>query len=176
MTPEERAEYERDMAEYQRDIAERSRDMAEYGRDWDEHRREMDQLRREMQHLREEMRGEVMREMHVEIGTLEVSKEERDLLKNKGVTAIDNTLTLGDLSCFPNPSSGFFRLQFDVAERGDLNVDVHDASGERVYHETITGFKGRYERTLDLSDKGNGTYFLVITQGDKAQLRKLMKQ
>ena len=139
-------------------------------------RREMDQLRREMQHLREEMRGEVMREMHVEIGTFEVSKEERDLLKNKGVTAIDNALVLDDLSCFPNPSSGFFRLQFEVPERGDLIVDLHDASGERVYHETITGFKGRYERTLDLSDKSNGTYFLVITQGDKAQLRKLMKQ
>jgi hypothetical protein len=63
-----------------------------------------------------------------------------------------------------------------VPERGDLSVDVHNVTGERVYHETITGFKGSYERMLDLSDLPAGPYFLVIGQGDATEARKLVKQ
>jgi hypothetical protein len=139
-------------------------------------RREMEELRREMQELRREMGGTITREMRVVIDTYTLSKEESELLRSKGVTALDNALDLPDLRLFPNPGDGFFRIAFEAPERGDLNVDVHDATGERVYHETISGFKGRYERTLDLSDRANGAYFLVITQHGRALARKLVKQ
>ena len=142
----------------------------------DQLRYEMDALREEMDRLRRDLRGEVTREMRVVIATIELTKEEADVLKNKGVTGLDAAWSLPGLRCFPNPSSGSFHLEFDVPERGDLNVDIHDAQGERVYHETITGFKGRYERTLDLNDRADGTYFLVLTQNGKALARKLVKQ
>ncbi len=146
------------------------------GEDRAEIRREMEQLRREMEELRRTMRSDIRREMHVEVAAVDVTPQERELLRGKGVHGLDDSPALGDLRCFPNPNNGFFRLQFDVADRGDLGVDVHDARGERVYHEVISGFKGRYERTLDLSDQGDGTYYLVITRGDKALARKLIKQ
>ncbi len=142
----------------------------------DQLRREMDQLREEMDRLRRDLRGEVTREMTVVIGTVELSREETDVLRNKGVTGLDASWSLADLRCFPNPSQGSVHLEFQVPERGDLNVDIHDAGGERIYHETITGFKGRYERTLDLSDQADGTYFMVIAQNGKALARKLVKQ
>ena len=142
----------------------------------DQMRREMDELRREMDRLRQDLRGGVTREMTVVIGTVELSKEETDVLKNKGVTGLEANMALPALKCFPNPSEGNFHLQFEVPERGDLNVDIHDSNGERVYHETITGFKGHYDRTLDLSDRADGTYFLVIGQNGKALARKLVKQ
>ena len=90
--------------------------------------------------------------------------------------SLDNALQLGDMGVFPNPSNGFFRIQFDAPDRGDLFVNVHDAKGDKVYEERITGFKGRYERTLDLSDKATGTYFLVIEQGGKSTAEKLVKE
>ena len=176
MDPEDRAEYERDMAEYRQDLAEHARDMAEHARDRDEHRREMDELRREMDRLRRDLRSEVTREMRVTVDAVKLSKEESDVLKNKGVAGLENTLDLPGLRVSPNPSSGSFDLAFQVPERGDLNVDVHDANGDRVYHESITGFKGNYERVLDMSDRPSGTYFVVITQNGKAQARKLVKQ
>jgi hypothetical protein len=176
MDPEDKAEYEQDMAEYRQDLAEHARDMAEHARDRDEHRREMDELRREMDRLRRDLRGEVTREMRVTVDAVKLSKEESDVLKNKGVTGLESTLELPGLRVSPNPSSGSFDLAFQVPERGDLNVDVHDANGDRVYHESITGFKGNYERVLDMSDRPNGTYFVVITQNGKAQARKLVKQ
>ena len=145
-------------------------------RERDELRREMDELRWEMDRLRNELNGEVTSEMRVVIGSYTLSPEETELLKKSGVSGLENELKVTDLQLFPNPSNGFFRIQYDVPDRGDLVVDVHNASGERVYHETITGFKGRYERTLDLSDTANGTYFLVITQHGQALARKLVKQ
>lgn len=138
-------------------------------------RREMDELRREMEQLRRTMRSDILREMHVEVGSVEVSPEERALLERKGAVGLDRAPDLGDLRCAPNPSDGFYRIQFNVAERGDLVVDVHNAQGDRIYHETVTGFKGRYERTLDLSDQADGTYFLVVALNGKATPLKLVK-
>ncbi len=176
MSPEDLAEYNQAMQEYLRDLAERARDMDEYARDRDERRREMAELREEMNHLRRDLRGDVTKEIRVTINEIKLSKEEAELLKNKGVANLDQPLELQDLRCFPNPSEGSFHIQFQVPDRGDLNVDIHDATGERVYHETISGFKGNYDRTLDMSDRAGGNYFLVITQNGKAQARKLEKQ
>ena len=150
--------------------------MAEQARDRDEQRREIDELRREMDRLRRDLRGEVTRQMRVTIDAVELSREESDVLRNKGVNGLENTLDLPGLRVSPNPNDGSFDLAFQVPERGDLNVDVHDANGDRVYHESITGFKGNYERVLDMSDRPGGTYFVVITQNGKAQARKLVKQ
>lgn len=142
----------------------------------EEMRREMEAMRRDMEQLRRELRGDVTREMKVVIGTVELDPEETAVLKNKGVAGLENGLDLPGLRCYPNPSDGSFHLSFDRPERGDLNVDVHDATGERVYHETITGFKGHYERVLDLSDLSDGNYFLVIGQNGRTLARKLVKQ
>lgn len=142
----------------------------------DEMRAQMDELRSEMDRLRQELRGDITREMRVSINTMELSPEEKLLLKSKGVAGFDQPLELNDLRCFPNPSEGSFHLMFQVPERGDLSVDVHDATGERVYHEVITGFKGNYDRTLDLSDKPAGNYFVVIGQNGRLQSRKLVKK
>lgn len=142
----------------------------------EELRREMDELRREMSELRREMGKDLRREVRIKIETRQLTEEEKTLLRNKGVTGLDNELELGDLRAFPNPSNGFYRLQFELPERNDLAVDVYDAAGERVYQERIVGFKGRYERTLDLSDRASGSYFLVISQGGKTATTKLVKE
>ena len=145
----------------------------------EELRREMDELRRELNEMRREFRRDMgqgmRREVRINVETRKLTDEEKALLKSKGVET-DKVLELADLQAFPNPSSGFYRLQFDVPERGDLNVDVHDAKGERVYQERIVGFRGRYERTLDLSDQATGTYFLVISQGGRTATHKLVKE
>ncbi len=142
----------------------------------EELRREMDELRREMDRLRRDLRSEVTREMRVVIQDMGLSKEETELLRRKGVANLDRELGWKDLRIAPNPSDGEYRVSFSVPQRGDLTVDVHNATGERVYHETITGFKGNYERLLDLSDQPAGAYFLVIGQGTATEARKLVKQ
>jgi hypothetical protein len=144
--------------------------------DHDHMRHEMDQLRSEMDQLRSDLRKDLRTETHIRMERKPLSEEEKALLKNHGVKSLDTELKLGDMRVFPNPSNGFFRLQFDVAAKGDLFVNVHDAKGEKVYEERISAFKGKYERTLDLTDKATGTYFLVIEQGGKSVAEKLVKE
>ncbi len=143
-------------------------------------RRQLDDLRMEFDQLREEMGrgepGQLRREMRIIIQSKPLDQAEKDLLTKHGVAGLDKELELGGLHCFPNPSNGFFRLQFEVAERADLTVHVHDSTGEKIYDERIGAFKGRYERTLDLSDKAAGTYYLVIAQNGRTATQKLVKQ
>lgn len=144
--------------------------------DRDEMRREMDELRREMDQMRRDFRQDMRTETRIRIERKQLSAEEKALLKSKGVSTLDNELNLGDMNVFPNPSNGFFRVQFDVADKGDLFVNVHDPKGEKVYEERISGFKGKYERTLDLTDKAAGTYFLVVEQAGRSVAEKLVKE
>lgn len=176
MNPEEREEYEQDMAEYRQDMAVQAREMAEYARDRAEQRREMDELRREMDRLRRELRSEPVHEMRITVEAVRLSDAEIGLLEGKGVKGLDTPLDLPGLNVFPNPADASFTITFEAAERGDLSVDMHDAKGERVYHESITGFKGNYQRVIDWSDRTDGTYFVVIAQNGKAVSRKVIKQ
>jgi membrane-associated protease RseP (regulator of RpoE activity) len=137
---------------------------------------EMERLRREMDDLQRDLGRDLRSSTRIIIERRELSPEEKELLRAKGVEDLDQELELGGLQAFPNPSSGFYRLQFDVASAGDLGVEVYDANGERVYEERITAFKGRYERTLDLSERASGTYFLVITQNGRSSAQKLIKE
>ncbi|HEY0978646.1 MAG TPA: PDZ domain-containing protein [Flavobacteriales bacterium] len=141
--------------------------------DREEMRRDMEQLRRDMDRLRRELRSDVTREMRVTIDASDIGAEDAALLKKKGVAGLDSPLELNDLHC--TRSGQGFHLVFQVPQRADLTVDLHNAQGERVYHETISGFKGNYDRLLDLEDQADGTYFLVIGQGGKTRTKKLVK-
>ena len=136
---------------------------------------QMDELRREMDELLRDLGRDVPLRDGAPSDGREIDNATRDRLREQGVKGLDQRLTLSDLRLFPNPGSAFFRLEFGVPERGDLQVMVYDAQGQRVYHETITGFKGRYERTLDLGDLPAGTYALVIAQGGRTATRELVK-
>lgn len=176
MSDADREQYENDMEQHDRDMEQHGRDMEQHDRDLEQHQNDMEQLRREMEELRNELRGNVNREMRVTIERKELTPEETTVLRNKGVAGLDNKLELGGLRCFPNPSDGFFRLQFNVPTKGDLSVDVHDAKGERVYHESVSDYEGQYERTLNLSAKADGNYYLVISQNGRSLTQKLVKE
>jgi membrane-associated protease RseP (regulator of RpoE activity) len=137
---------------------------------------DMERLRREMDELQRDLGRDLRSSTRIIIERRELSPDEKELLRAKGVEDLDQELELGGLQAFPNPSSGFYRLQFDVASAGDLGVEVYDANGERLYQERITAFKGRYERTLDLSERASGTYFLVITQNGRSSAQILIKE
>jgi type II secretory pathway component PulC len=141
---------------------------------------QIDRLQEEVDQLREYLggaeEGRVRRGMRMGIGTTPLSQDEKDLLKSKGVGNLDKELQLEDVRLFPDPSPGPVHLRFGVPKRGDLTVDIHDATGERTYHETISAFKGEYDRTLDLSDKPPGSYFVVIAQNGRVLTRKLVRR
>ncbi len=144
--------------------------------DREELRKEMEQLREEMRQLGRELGSEIRKEMRVTIAARSLSEEEKALLRARGVAGLDQELQLEDLRVFPNPASDRVWLRFTAPGRGDLRVLLHDATGERVYEESIMGFQGRYERAIDISDKAAGSYFIVIQQEGRAATAKVVKQ
>lgn len=146
------------------------------GFDHEQLQQEMERLRKDMDQLQRDLGRDRRSSTRILIERRDLSPEEKELLRKKGVENLDQELELAGLQAFPNPSAGFYRLQFEVADRGDLGVEVFDSAGERVYQERITAFKGQYERTLDLSDRASGSYFLVITQNGRSSTQKLIKE
>lgn len=83
-------------------------------------------------------------------------------------------LKLEDLSFFPNPSNGKFNLKFEAPEKGDIEIDIYDINGKKVYNDLVKNFDGQYKKEIDISDEHKGTYFLKISQGKKATTRKII--
>ncbi len=73
---------------------------------------------------------------------------------------------LSNLSCFPNPTSGTFTLNFNNDRSQILNLIIISTDGKTVYHETETFQAGEIQRKIDLSSLPSGIYILRI-QGDQ---------
>lgn len=134
-------------------------------------------LKNEFKELREEFGelNEMRRETRVIIVASELSKEEKQMLERSGVDNLNRELDV-DLELFPNPSDGLFQLNFDTSDRGDLSVEVYDSSGNQVYMERLIDVEGPYNGRIDLTNRANGNYFLIVSQDGRTISRKLTKQ
>ncbi len=83
-------------------------------------------------------------------------------------------LDLEKLVFAPNPSDGKFTLKFKTPDTGRITINIYDVNGKEVYKESIKNFDGNYEKDIDISAEGQGTYFLKIQQGDKFSTRKII--
>jgi hypothetical protein len=75
---------------------------------------------------------------------------------------------------YPNPSTGLFYINYQLAEGEMLTLKVYDASGRTVQQHTVngTGFVQKFPIEL----KTNGLYMLEANGGNKKQFFKLLKQ
>ena len=57
-----------------------------------------------------------------------------------------------------------------------MEVIVLDQSGKEVMHRKLRDASGSFEADVNISDKANGMYFLVLKSGDRTQVEKLIKE
>jgi C-terminal processing protease CtpA/Prc len=150
-------------------------DKEEFTRAMKELKEELSNEFREVQKELTEWKNREYRETRVVIVANELSKDEKRMLEKNGVTNLDRELAI-DLNLFPNPSDGLFQLDFSSKDRGDLSVDVFDASGNQVYMERLMDMEGSYNGRIDLANRADGNYYLVITKNGRTLTRKLVKQ
>ena len=81
-----------------------------------------------------------------------------------------------NLKVFSNPSDGKFVVQFNLPEEGDTGITITDINGKEVYTETIKNFSGDYNKTISISDKPKGTYFVKVTQNGYSSTRSVVVQ
>lgn len=74
----------------------------------------------------------------------------------------------------PNPSSGIFNLQFDFAENENLQIEVYDLLGSKIFQATNTIERPTTMR-IDLSELPNSTYILKVYSNKWNYYKKLLK-
>jgi len=65
---------------------------------------------------------------------------------------------------FPNPTIGIF----NISGENLTEVEVRDMTGKLIFHGT--------GRTIDISEQSIGTYFVKISNGEKVEIKKIVKQ
>lgn len=83
-------------------------------------------------------------------------------------TATTTASALAGVSVFPNPGSGAFQLLLDNAQRGAVQVQVLDAVGREIGHETFAKPGSRVLRPLLLTGQPSGLYLVRVQIGDGA--------
>jgi len=85
-----------------------------------------------------------------------------------------NALEIKKLVFAPNPSDGKFTLKFKAPKNGKTDILIYNIEGKVVYEESIKNFEGVYEKEVDISSEGSGTYFLKIQQGESFKTKKII--
>lgn len=99
---------------------------------------------------------------------------EKLLRTGKKREVLDSGLAVEELSFYPNPNDGKFRLQFSSPQEGQLDVAVRDLMGKSIYTEVQSNFSGRYDNMINLSETPAGVYFLTIMHKDQALTKKIV--
>jgi hypothetical protein len=84
------------------------------------------------------------------------------------------SMPLTRIKVYPNPGNGKVSVSFTAHTKGDVLLTITDAKGKEVYTKSLPDFSGEYFDQVDISEKGKGTYFLKITQGDDSITKKLV--
>ena len=79
---------------------------------------------------------------------------------------------------FPNPSSGIFKLSFQVENDEAIAIKVYDISGKIIYQHISKGSGFVQQININLHDSrfANGLYLLEAEAGGRKQSFKLIKQ
>lgn len=85
-------------------------------------------------------------------------------------------LKVEDISYYPNPNNGRFKLKFSLKNKGTTVVRVLDAQGKEVFVDTVERLEGAYEREIDLTPFGRGLFFLQVAQGSRYHTKKIVVQ
>jgi hypothetical protein len=79
-----------------------------------------------------------------------------------------------DLSVFPNPSKGNFSINYKGNTTEPLTIKLYDAMGKEVLMEKETSTDKDFTKNIDVSNLKKGVYFLHLSQGKKAEVKKVV--
>lgn len=77
-----------------------------------------------------------------------------------------------DLSVYPNPNNGNFKVDIPETVRGQLNLEVYDILGNLVYQKAVNS---QGSLRINLSDKADGTYLIRLASESNAWTGRILK-
>jgi photosystem II stability/assembly factor-like uncharacterized protein len=86
---------------------------------------------------------------------------------------IDN---LSSISLYPNPGTGLFRLDMNLARPGDVTIRVVTLTGQELLSRKIENAAGRISESFDLTHQGKGMYFILVNSAAGGWKQKVIIQ
>lgn len=114
----------------------------------------------------------------LEIKMIDISSAEANEMQAQYGISIPttNNLSINALKLYPNPSKGMFRLSFDLPQSGNTSIHIYNARGRKIYEYDLDDFSGEFIDDVDISQNGEGAYFLEIRQEGKSKSQKIILQ
>lgn len=82
----------------------------------------------------------------------------------------------GTVNVYPNPNSGQFTVEVEMATQMDITVGMYDMVGKQVWLDQDLGNTSSLRKQYDLSHLPDGVYFLRIYADNQMTVQKLIKQ
>ena len=73
----------------------------------------------------------------------------------------------------PNPASSVATYSFNVGDNRNVNINLYDISGKLVKSLFNGGVSGNYTLDIDVTSLANGTYTIVLTDGEQTYTSNL---
>lgn len=91
------------------------------------------------------------------------------------LVGINETNTSGiGLNVYPNPTDGSSVLTLSSDQVMDLNIDITDAIGRKIYEEKISSFSGQRAINIDLIKAERGVYLIRVSTNKGTVIKKLI--
>jgi len=99
--------------------------------------------------------------------------------KVEGITNVKEDIALipndFNLDVYPNPFNPETKLQLNIGESQNIDVEVFSMTGQSVWKKSNTYYrKGKQNIRIDLSKQSSGTYFLVVKSKKRQAYKKLL--
>jgi PKD repeat protein len=75
---------------------------------------------------------------------------------------------------YPNPNEGSFILEMNSFTPQNINIDITNAMGMKVYSEKNITFSGKLEEPINLNNVPAGVYFLTVRNSGKNIVQKFV--
>ncbi|WP_367392566.1 T9SS type A sorting domain-containing protein [Lewinella sp. LCG006] len=100
-----------------------------------------------------------------------------DNINVSDVVATEELTEVTEISLFPNPVKDMMKVNFELSEATQLQVEVFNATGQRVQQLGVANYgAGRNQLDIDAAQLSSGMYFLRMFNADRELSRRFIVQ
>lgn len=93
------------------------------------------------------------------------------------VEELINTVNAWEITVFPNPTSNYLQVRFNLPTEDEITISLYDVQGKILLVKHFgKHVSGMHQRTLDLTNVTEGTYVCRIVSQNNSITKKIIKQ
>ena len=93
----------------------------------------------------------------------------------EGTIAVQKLSDVSLFMLYPNPARvGAVNIYFTTQKEVDLTINLFDALGQRVHHQTLGNVSGDFNTTIPVHNLASGMYYVELTDGHSNQILKVV--